>query len=128
MSGYSGNGELPLRYIVFFRPGVCFHLFSRARYNAMSQFQTAEILRTSLHELCLQVQHYHLCHESPINKLCILSQAKLLSIPPKKRKSKGDTTNESGVENSESIAEFLSNAPETPSKLMIDNAVNLLKV
>lgn len=76
----------------------------------MSQFQTAEILRTSLHELCLQ--------------------AKLLSIPPKKRRSKGDTTNESGetrVENSESIAEFLSNAPETPSKLMIDNAVNLLK-
>lgn len=61
----------------------------------------------------------------------IYSQAKLLSIPPKKRKSKGDNTNESGearVDKSESIAEFLSNAPETPSKLMIDNAVNLLKV
>nr|XP_018900737.1 PREDICTED: probable ATP-dependent RNA helicase YTHDC2 [Bemisia tabaci]XP_018900738.1 PREDICTED: probable ATP-dependent RNA helicase YTHDC2 [Bemisia tabaci] len=35
------------------QPGVCYHLFSRAHYNAMQKYPTPEILRFPLQELCL---------------------------------------------------------------------------
>ncbi|XP_039247577.2 3'-5' RNA helicase YTHDC2-like [Styela clava] len=92
------------------RPGICFHLFSRSRYVAMSQYQTAELLRTPLHELCLQ--------------------AKLLSVPPKRRRSRSDGSSEFDdlkQEQADSIADFLSKAPEAPSRIMLANAVDLLK-
>lgn len=38
------------------QPGICFHLFSSARYKAMEEYQTPEILRTPLQELCLQTK------------------------------------------------------------------------
>lgn len=38
------------------QPGVCYHLFSSIEYREMQQFQTPEILRTPLHELCLQTK------------------------------------------------------------------------
>ncbi|XP_042863704.1 3'-5' RNA helicase YTHDC2-like [Penaeus japonicus] len=38
------------------QPGICYHLFSRSRYNSMQQFQTPEILRTPLQELCLHTK------------------------------------------------------------------------
>ncbi|KAK7057017.1 3'-5' RNA helicase ythdc2, partial [Halocaridina rubra] len=30
------------------QPGLCYHLFSRSRYNSFQQHQTPEILRTPL--------------------------------------------------------------------------------
>ncbi|XP_043241748.1 3'-5' RNA helicase YTHDC2-like isoform X2 [Amphibalanus amphitrite] len=35
------------------QPGVCYHLFSRSRFQALQPYQTPEILRTPLQELCL---------------------------------------------------------------------------
>ena len=44
------------------QPGVCYHLFSRAHYNAMQKYPTPEILRFPL-----QVSHLYFPHEP--NKL-----------------------------------------------------------
>uniref|UniRef100_A0A3B4VGQ8 RNA helicase n=1 Tax=Seriola dumerili TaxID=41447 RepID=A0A3B4VGQ8_SERDU len=38
------------------RPGVCFHLFSRLRFNNMLEFQVPQLLRMPLQELCLQTK------------------------------------------------------------------------
>ncbi|XP_078688349.1 3'-5' RNA helicase YTHDC2-like isoform X4 [Branchiostoma floridae x Branchiostoma belcheri] len=38
------------------RPGVCFHLFSRVRYDSLQEYQDPELLRTPLQELCLQTK------------------------------------------------------------------------
>ncbi|KAK7115641.1 3'-5' RNA helicase YTHDC2-like [Littorina saxatilis] len=38
------------------RTGVCYHLFSRARYACMQDYQQPEILRLQLHELCLHTK------------------------------------------------------------------------
>ncbi|XP_065917877.1 ATP-dependent RNA helicase A protein-like isoform X2 [Dysidea avara] len=38
------------------RPGVCFHLCSRARYSRLPDHITPEILRTPLHELALAIK------------------------------------------------------------------------
>ncbi|XP_063312995.1 3'-5' RNA helicase YTHDC2-like [Pelobates fuscus] len=38
------------------RPGICFRLFSRFRYQNMLEFQTPEMLRMPLHELCLHTK------------------------------------------------------------------------
>ncbi|XP_072038537.1 3'-5' RNA helicase YTHDC2-like [Amphiura filiformis] len=35
------------------RPGMCFHMMSRIRFNSLPPFQTPEILRVPLQELCL---------------------------------------------------------------------------
>ncbi|XP_073480730.1 3'-5' RNA helicase YTHDC2 isoform X1 [Aquarana catesbeiana] len=35
------------------RPGICFRLFSKLRFQNMLEFQTPELLRMPLHELCL---------------------------------------------------------------------------
>uniref|UniRef100_A0A7I4A4A1 RNA helicase n=1 Tax=Physcomitrium patens TaxID=3218 RepID=A0A7I4A4A1_PHYPA len=40
------------------QPGVCYHLFSRLRMQALPEFQLPEIKRTPLEELCLQVKLY----------------------------------------------------------------------
>ena len=36
------------------RPGLCFHLFSRNRYQSLQKHQLPEILRIPIHEVCLQ--------------------------------------------------------------------------
>ncbi|UYV78743.1 YTHDC2 [Cordylochernes scorpioides] len=38
------------------RPGICYHLFSRQRYESLQLFSTPEILCTPIHELCLQAK------------------------------------------------------------------------
>lgn len=38
------------------RPGLCFHLFSRLRFNNMQDFQVPQLLRMPLQELCLQTK------------------------------------------------------------------------
>ncbi|XP_028274222.1 3'-5' RNA helicase YTHDC2 [Parambassis ranga] len=38
------------------RPGVCFHLYSRLRFNNMLEFQVPQLLRMPLQELCLQTK------------------------------------------------------------------------
>ncbi|XP_023930893.1 ATP-dependent RNA helicase A [Lingula anatina] len=38
------------------RPGFCFHLCSRARYERLEQHTTPEIFRTPLHELALSIK------------------------------------------------------------------------
>ena len=38
------------------RPGCCFHLCSRARYERLPKYLTPEILRTPLHELALSIK------------------------------------------------------------------------
>ncbi|XP_071513449.1 3'-5' RNA helicase YTHDC2-like isoform X3 [Panulirus ornatus] len=38
------------------QPGICYHLFSRSRYNSLQPHQTPEILRTPLQELCLHTK------------------------------------------------------------------------
>ena len=38
------------------RPGFCFHLCSRARYERMDQHMTPEMFRTPLHELALSIK------------------------------------------------------------------------
>ncbi|XP_014675419.1 PREDICTED: ATP-dependent RNA helicase A-like [Priapulus caudatus] len=38
------------------RPGFCFHLCSRARFNALDNHTTPEIFRTPLHELALSIK------------------------------------------------------------------------
>jgi HrpA-like RNA helicase len=38
------------------RPGVCYRLYSSIRFEQMAEFQTPEILRTPLQELCLQAK------------------------------------------------------------------------
>nr|UZE37972.1 YTH domain containing 2 [Miichthys miiuy] len=37
-------------------PGICFHLFSRLRFNNMQDFQVPQLLRMPLQELCLQTK------------------------------------------------------------------------
>ena len=36
--------------------GVCFHLFTEFHYEQMADYQTPEILRTPLEEICLQLK------------------------------------------------------------------------
>ncbi|KAM7393407.1 hypothetical protein PAMA_008186 [Pampus argenteus] len=38
------------------RPGICFHVFSRLRFNNMLEFQVPQLLRMPLQELCLQTK------------------------------------------------------------------------
>ncbi|XP_015929708.1 3'-5' RNA helicase YTHDC2 isoform X2 [Parasteatoda tepidariorum] len=38
------------------RPGLCYHLYSRLRFNSFRRFQVPEILRVPIHELCLQAK------------------------------------------------------------------------
>ncbi|XP_075457659.1 3'-5' RNA helicase YTHDC2 isoform X2 [Ascaphus truei] len=38
------------------RPGICFRLFSRLRFQNMLEYQTPELLRMPLHELCLHTK------------------------------------------------------------------------
>uniref|UniRef100_A0A8C4XPF2 3'-5' RNA helicase YTHDC2 n=1 Tax=Falco tinnunculus TaxID=100819 RepID=A0A8C4XPF2_FALTI len=38
------------------KPGVCFHLFSRLRFQNMLEYQTPELLRMPLQELCLHTK------------------------------------------------------------------------
>jgi ATP-dependent RNA helicase A len=38
------------------RPGFCFHLCSRARYERMDEHMTVEMFRTPLHELALSIK------------------------------------------------------------------------
>lgn len=38
------------------RPGFCFHLCSKARYNKMDEHMTPEMFRTPLHELALSIK------------------------------------------------------------------------
>ncbi|XP_010166880.1 3'-5' RNA helicase YTHDC2, partial [Antrostomus carolinensis] len=38
------------------QPGICFHLFSRLRFQNMLEFQTPELLRMPLQELCLHTK------------------------------------------------------------------------
>ncbi|XP_029921977.1 3'-5' RNA helicase YTHDC2 isoform X2 [Myripristis murdjan] len=38
------------------RPGICFHLFSRLRFNNMREFQVPQLLRMPLQELCLHTK------------------------------------------------------------------------
>ncbi|XP_069370427.1 3'-5' RNA helicase YTHDC2 isoform X2 [Paralichthys olivaceus] len=38
------------------RPGTCFHLFSRIRFNNMLNFQVPQLLQMPLQELCLQTK------------------------------------------------------------------------
>ena len=40
--------------------GVCFHLYTRQRSEALQEFQLPELQRTPLDELCLQVSPFHL--------------------------------------------------------------------
>ncbi|RWS15277.1 putative ATP-dependent RNA helicase YTHDC2-like protein [Dinothrombium tinctorium] len=44
------------------RNGICYHLFSKYRFNNMIKYQVPEMLRTPIHELCLQTKLL-----SPIN-------------------------------------------------------------
>ena len=37
------------------QPGVCFHLYSKARSDALQEYQLPEIKRSPLDEMCLQV-------------------------------------------------------------------------
>lgn len=39
------------------RKGICYRLFSSVRYNSMQPYQTPEILRLPLQELCLYTKH-----------------------------------------------------------------------
>lgn len=39
------------------RKGICYRLFSSIQYNSMQQYQTPEILRLPLQELCLYTKH-----------------------------------------------------------------------
>ncbi|XP_041811123.1 3'-5' RNA helicase YTHDC2-like [Chelmon rostratus] len=38
------------------KPGICFHLFSRLRFNSMLEFQVPQLLQMPLQELCLQTK------------------------------------------------------------------------
>lgn len=38
------------------RPGLCYHIYSRTRFNSFKKFQVPEILRVPIHELCLQAK------------------------------------------------------------------------
>ncbi|KAJ0056946.1 hypothetical protein NL108_000769, partial [Boleophthalmus pectinirostris] len=38
------------------RSGICFHLYSRLRFNNMQEFQVPQLLRMPLQELCLQTK------------------------------------------------------------------------
>eukprot|EP01047_Picozoa_sp_COSAG01_P015643 COSAG01_NODE_784_length_13621_cov_68.866829_18_plen_165_part_00 len=40
--------------------GVCFHLFTREQHAKLSPYQTPELLRTPLEELCLQIKSLRL--------------------------------------------------------------------
>ncbi|CAI5462408.1 unnamed protein product [Closterium sp. Yama58-4] len=44
------------------QPGICFHLYPKAVYDSLLEFQLPEILRTPLQELCLQIKHLGLGH------------------------------------------------------------------
>lgn len=37
-------------------PGVCYHLYPKAVYDAFAEYQQPELLRTPLHSLCLQIK------------------------------------------------------------------------
>ncbi|KAI8792942.1 ATP-dependent RNA helicase YTHDC2 [Biomphalaria glabrata] len=57
------------------QPGKCYHLFSRPRYMHLHDFQTPEILRLPLQELCLQCKLLAPLNESVIDFLQKCPQA-----------------------------------------------------
>jgi len=57
--------------------GVCFHLFSKARFSALSKFQVPEILRMPIHELCLQTKLL-----APKDMTIVHFLSKALDAPP----------------------------------------------
>ncbi|KAH9518412.1 3'-5' RNA helicase ythdc2 [Bulinus truncatus] len=57
------------------RAGKCYHLFSRARYLHLQDYQTPEILRLPLQELCLQCKLLAPVNESVIDFLSKCPQA-----------------------------------------------------
>ncbi|XP_071450252.1 3'-5' RNA helicase YTHDC2-like [Hetaerina americana] len=59
------------------RPGYCYHLFSRIRYQAMQAYQTPEILRVPLQELCLNAKFL-----APSNIAIADFLAKAIEPPP----------------------------------------------
>ena len=81
------------------RPGICFTLMSRARYKASEPFAKAELLRTPLEELCLQIK--------------LLVREEPTSASPSKKLASTHL----------SIAEFLNLAPEPPSNMAVRNAI-----
>lgn len=42
------------------QPGECFHLYPRCVYDAFSDYQMPELLRTPLQSLCLQIKSLQL--------------------------------------------------------------------
>ena len=51
------------------RPGVCFRLYSQKMFEQMDEYQTPELLRTPLEEVCLQIKLLQL-DESAANTRC----------------------------------------------------------
>lgn len=43
------------------KAGVCFHLFSRRRFESFNEFLDSEMVRSSLEEICLQCKKLSLC-------------------------------------------------------------------
>ena len=85
------------------RPGICFHLLTTDRKGALLEHQPAEMMRTPLEELCLQV--------------------KLMQ----RRGTEGEGENQ-GVADAGmgGIARFLAKAVEPPAARAVQNAVDLL--
>ena len=82
------------------RPGICYTLMSRSRHEASEPFAKAELLRTPLQELCLQIK--------------LLVQEERIS-------SGGGSA--AGAKDTISIGDFLDLAPEPPSKMAVRNAI-----
>jgi hypothetical protein len=82
------------------RPGICFTLMSRSRHEASEPFAKAELLRTPLQELCLQIK--------------LLVQEERIG---------GDGGAATGASDTISIGDFLDLAPEPPSKMAVRNAI-----
>lgn len=54
------------------QPGVAYHLYSRVRSIGLAPFQTPELHRTPLDELCLQVHAHSVLHVVFLHMLTIL--------------------------------------------------------
>ena len=48
------------------RPGMCYRMFSKQRFESMTPFQVPEILRTPLEEVILQIKLLHLTGNSEV--------------------------------------------------------------
>ncbi|CAI5465710.1 unnamed protein product, partial [Closterium sp. Yama58-4] len=116
------------------QPGICFHLYPKAVYDSLLEFQLPEILRTPLQELCLQIKHLGLGHvQSFLSKAMQPPEPLAVSLWPQELLAVSggsvcaDQASWLGTSILGHVQSLLSKAMQPPEPLAVQNAVQLLE-